>query len=158
MVAAPAHRLTVGTASVIAADLTTKLAAAALADGSRSGPVVPVRNPTFSLGTASAPFLAMIILAALGIAIAARYTVPPALHGPLPLWVPSCLLGGAFANLIDRMWVVLISIVAATTWAAEPRIWLAVATAALAMIASRSAVGAMLAGTAVAALGRYLEF
>jgi uncharacterized membrane protein len=49
---------------------------------------------------------------------------------------------------------VLISIVAATTWAAGPRIWLGVGTAAIVMVATRSAVGAMLAGTAFAALAR----
>ena len=49
---------------------------------------------------------------------------------------------------------VLISIVATTTWAAGPRIWMAVATAAVVMVATRSAVGAMLAGTAVAAAAR----
>jgi uncharacterized membrane protein len=51
---------------------------------------------------------------------------------------------------------VLISIVAATTWSAGPRIWLAVAMAALVMVATRSAVGAMLAGTALAAFARSL--
>lgn len=53
---------------------------------------------------------------------------------------------------------VLISIVAATTWAAAPRIWLGVGAAALVMIVSRSAVSAMLAGTALAALSRHLGF
>lgn len=53
---------------------------------------------------------------------------------------------------------VLISIVAAgtwaSTWAAGPRIWIAVGTAALAMVLTRSALTAMLAGTAIAALAR----
>jgi uncharacterized membrane protein len=49
---------------------------------------------------------------------------------------------------------VLVSIVVTTTWAAAPRIWLGVATAALVMVATRSAVGAMLAGTALAAFAR----
>lgn len=49
---------------------------------------------------------------------------------------------------------VLISIVVATSWAAGPRIWLGVGTAALVMVATRSAVGAMLAGTALAAFAR----
>src|SRR5262245_21980518 len=49
---------------------------------------------------------------------------------------------------------VLISIVAANTSAATPRAWLAVATAALVMVATRSAVSAMLAGTALAAFAR----
>jgi len=51
---------------------------------------------------------------------------------------------------------VLIAIVAANASTATPRVWLAVGTAALVMIATRSAVGAMLAGTALAALGRSL--
>jgi len=51
---------------------------------------------------------------------------------------------------------VLISIVATTAWTAQPRIWLAVGTAALVMVATRSLVGAMLAGTALAALARTL--
>jgi uncharacterized membrane protein len=49
---------------------------------------------------------------------------------------------------------VLISIVVATSWTAGPRIWLGVGTAALVMVATRSAVGAMLAGTALAAFAR----
>jgi len=49
---------------------------------------------------------------------------------------------------------VLISIVVATAWTAATRIWLGVVTAALVMVATRSAVGAMLAGTALAALAR----
>jgi uncharacterized membrane protein len=49
---------------------------------------------------------------------------------------------------------VLISIVVATSWAAGPRIWLGVGTAALAMVATRSPLGAMLAGTALAAFAR----
>jgi branched chain amino acid efflux pump len=49
---------------------------------------------------------------------------------------------------------VLISIVVATTWAAGPRVWLAVAAAALVMVATRSAVGAMLTGTALAAFAK----
>ena len=53
---------------------------------------------------------------------------------------------------------VLISIVAATTWSAGPRIWLGVGTAALVMVATRSAVGAMLAATALAALARNFGF
>jgi uncharacterized membrane protein len=53
---------------------------------------------------------------------------------------------------------VLIAIVAPATWRAEPHIWLGVAAAALAMVATRSAVGAMLAGTALAAVARGFGF
>ncbi len=51
---------------------------------------------------------------------------------------------------------VLISIVAASTWTAGPRVWLAVGTAALVMALTRSTLGAMLAGTALAAFARGL--
>lgn len=49
---------------------------------------------------------------------------------------------------------VLISIVAPAIANASPRMWLAVGAAAITMIATRSALGAMLAGTAVAALAK----
>src|ERR1700687_3303660 len=49
---------------------------------------------------------------------------------------------------------VLISIVVPTTMAAAPRIWLAVGAAVIAMAATGSALGAMLIGTALAAIAR----
>ena len=49
---------------------------------------------------------------------------------------------------------VLISIVVPAVWTAEPHVWLAVAVAALVMIATRNAVGAMLTGTALAAFAK----
>jgi len=51
---------------------------------------------------------------------------------------------------------VLIAIVAPATLNASPRIWVAVAAAVIVMIATRSALGAMLVGTALAAAGRAL--
>ena len=78
----------VGVGVVVAVDLTIKLAAATLAAGARSGPITPVDNPEFSLGTASGPFIVMIFLAAVGITCAAHFTVRPALRGDLPVWIP----------------------------------------------------------------------
>jgi len=49
---------------------------------------------------------------------------------------------------------VLIAIVVPATVHASPRLWLAVGAAAAAMIATRSALGAMLIGTAVAAVAK----
>jgi uncharacterized membrane protein len=49
---------------------------------------------------------------------------------------------------------VLISIVVTSAWTAGPRIWMAVGTAALVAVVTRSAVGAMLAGTTLAAFAR----
>jgi len=53
---------------------------------------------------------------------------------------------------------VLIAIVVPNTLSASPRIWVAVAAAAVVMIATRSALTAMLIGTALAAGGRWLGF
>jgi lipoprotein signal peptidase len=85
------------------ADLTTKLAAAAIAAGHTTGPLVPVRNDEFSLGVAGAPLAITVVLAGLGIAIAAAFTLGPARRGELPTWIPACLLGGSLANLVDRI-------------------------------------------------------
>ena len=49
---------------------------------------------------------------------------------------------------------VLIAIVAPIAWRGGPHIWAGVAAAALVMIATRNAVAAMLAGTALAAFAR----
>lgn len=51
---------------------------------------------------------------------------------------------------------VLIAIVVPAAWEGGPHIWPGVATAAAVMVATRSAIGAMLAGTAVAAIARGL--
>jgi uncharacterized membrane protein len=53
---------------------------------------------------------------------------------------------------------VLISIVVPATLNAAPRIWLAVAAAVIIMAVTRSALGAMLAGAALAAAARNLGF
>ena len=51
---------------------------------------------------------------------------------------------------------VLISIVVPTTLAAAPRIWIAVAAAGIVAAVTRSALGAMLVGAALAAAGKNL--
>lgn len=99
----PTARIVGGLAAVIVADLATKLAAAAAAAGHTSGPLVPVRNHELSLGVAGAPLAVTILLAGLGITVATVCTLGPARRGELRTWVPACLLGGATANLIDRI-------------------------------------------------------
>jgi lipoprotein signal peptidase len=96
------RRIGWGLTAVMAADLATKLAVAAIAAGHTSGPVVPVRNHEFSLGVAAAPLAITILLAGLGIALAAAFTLGPARRGELPTWIPACVLGGSLANLVDR--------------------------------------------------------
>jgi lipoprotein signal peptidase len=97
------RRLTPRLAAVVVVDLATKLAAAAIAAGRTSGPVVPLRNHELTLGLAAAPVATTLLLAGLGIALAAAVTVWPARRGDLPAWVPACLLGGSLANFLDRL-------------------------------------------------------
>jgi uncharacterized membrane protein len=52
----------------------------------------------------------------------------------------------------------LVAIVVPATAAAAPRIWLAVGAAALVSIATRNAMGAMLAGVSLAAIAKSLAF
>jgi signal peptidase II len=99
----PARRVAFGLGIVVLADLATKLAAAAIAAGHTEGPLVPVRNQAFSFGVADAPFATTILIAFAGIALAAAFTIPRALRGELRAWIPACLIGGALANLADRI-------------------------------------------------------
>ena len=99
----PSARLVLGLTGVMFADLATKLAAAAIAAGHTTGPLVPIRNHEFSLGVAGAPLATTVLLAGLGIALAAAFTLGPARRGELPTWIPACLLGGSLANLVDRI-------------------------------------------------------
>jgi lipoprotein signal peptidase len=90
--------------AVVTADAATKALAALLASrGIGRGVVLPVQNPDFSLGVASAPFPIMLALASLGILCFGAYTVLQARRRKLPVLVPGLLIGGAAANLLDRL-------------------------------------------------------
>jgi lipoprotein signal peptidase len=110
-------RLAVGLAVVVGVDLLTKLVAATFAAGHTSGLIVPVHNPEFSLGIAGASPAMTILIAGIGLALAAGYTIPAALAGRLAPWVPACLLGGSIANLIDRTAFGAVHDFLATPWA-----------------------------------------
>lgn len=89
---------------VVIVDAATKILAGALASHGLAGAfVVPTRNPDFSLGVVSAPFPIMLALAGLGILGFGGYTAFQAKRGNLPGWVPGLLIGGAVANLLDRL-------------------------------------------------------
>jgi signal peptidase II len=93
-----------GTACVaIAADQLTKLVAIATSRGSHSGAIVPVHNPDFSLGIASASLPVMVLIAGLGIVAIGVMAMRRARAGRLPAWVPGLLIGGAVSNLADRL-------------------------------------------------------
>jgi signal peptidase II len=91
-------------AGVILADQATKLAAELLAGGQRHGPLVPVRNPHFSLGLAAATTRPLMLAAmAAGIALVAAYGIRVIGHHGLPGWILSLVIGGAVSNLVDRL-------------------------------------------------------
>src|SRR5689334_10207109 len=91
-------------AGVVVVDGMTKTLAVALASrGLASAFVAPVQNADFSLGLASAPFPITLALAGLGILSLGGYTAVQAWRGNLPSWVPGLLIGGAVANLLDRL-------------------------------------------------------
>jgi lipoprotein signal peptidase len=90
-------------AGVVLADQATKLAAELLAGGQRHGPLVPLRNPRFSLGLATTTRPVMLLAMAAGIALAAAYSVRAAGRRGLPGWIPALVVGGAVSNLADRL-------------------------------------------------------
>ena len=97
------HRVALIALATLAADQTTKLAAHAFAAGRTTGTVVPVRNPDFSLGIAHAPLPLMILAMTAGIVAVGTYLVHATVRGQVPAWVTGLVLGGATANLADRI-------------------------------------------------------
>ncbi len=86
---------------VIAIDLVSKLAAQ-IDRGHRSGPVVPVHNPSLSLGLVHGP-PAVEVVAMLLVIIAVALCLGRLMRTErLSGWVAGLLLGGAVANFIDR--------------------------------------------------------
>jgi lipoprotein signal peptidase len=88
---------------VLVLDAGTK--AAALFIDSRhygQGIILPVQNPDFSLGVASAAFPIMLALSTLGILMFGGYTAWAGARGVLPAWIPGLLIGGGVGNLADR--------------------------------------------------------
>jgi|SRR4029077_8297272 len=89
---------------VVMLDATTKVLAAALASrGLATAVVVPSHNADFSLGLASAPFPITLALAGLGILSFGGYMAIQGIRGSVPRWVPGLVIGGAVANLLDRL-------------------------------------------------------
>ncbi|MGZ4734107.1 MAG: signal peptidase II [Acidimicrobiia bacterium] len=99
----PTKSIVMGLSLVVVIDLAAKLAASVIAPESTSGLIIPMRNHEFSLGIAGGPPFTTIVIAAVGISLAAALVIPPARRGELRPWIPACLIGGALANLIDRV-------------------------------------------------------
>ena len=86
------------------ADLTSKAGAAWLHSHEvLPGRIVQTVNPAFSLGVARTGLPLMVVLAATLIAGFGGWTGRLAVHGHVPTWAPGLLIGGAGANLADRV-------------------------------------------------------
>lgn len=92
-------RLAVATLAVVAADQASK----ALTSAHPGTHLLPVRNPAFSLGLASASRWAEIAAMTLGMAVAVAFLMPRVRRGRVHLWAAAALLGGAAGNLLDRV-------------------------------------------------------
>ena len=91
-------------ASVLAIDAISKVAARLLAARDYGhGIILPIQNPDFSLGLASAPHPTMLILSTVGIVLFGSYTAWAVTRRAVPAWVPGLLIGGAAGNLSDRV-------------------------------------------------------
>jgi signal peptidase II len=101
---------------VIVIDQLTKQTAVLIAQGRRSGPLVPTTNHQFSLGVAGTGLTFTVVLAAMGIVAAGVYTWRLARQGGLPGWVPALLVGGAISNLLDRLLTGAVHDFIATPW------------------------------------------
>jgi len=88
---------------VIIVDLLTKALAFAIATNSTRGPIQPVLNSGFSTGLFGTTWFVTIALAGCGIGLTAWWTLRLAQNGTLAFWVPGLLIGGALANLLDRV-------------------------------------------------------
>ncbi len=89
---------------VLIVDAASKAAALVLASrGYGQGVILPIQNPDFSLGVASAGFPIMLAVSTLGILVFGGYTARAAARGVLPVWIPGLLIGGGLGNLADRL-------------------------------------------------------
>jgi lipoprotein signal peptidase len=82
------------------ADLVTKLLAVAIG---RAGPIAPAANPGLALGAAQPPSPLIAVLAGTAVLGLGGFAVRCARRGEVACWVPSLLIGGAVANLLDRL-------------------------------------------------------
>jgi lipoprotein signal peptidase len=111
----PYRQLCVAAVAVVGLDAVSKLVAA-LANGQQRGPVVPVHNPQFSLGVASASLTVELALMLAGIVAASLYLLPRVRDGRISGWIAGLLLGGALSNLVDRALTGAVHDFVATPW------------------------------------------
>ena len=122
--------------AILLADLSTKVFASVAFANAKTGAVVPVSNPDFSLGVPGPPLASMLAAMATGIIVAGYFTVRAACAGRLPAWVPAALIGGSLANLLDRAVSGAVHDFLATPWIVLNVADLAVAAGVVGMVAT----------------------
>jgi lipoprotein signal peptidase len=100
---APRNRSLLLAAGVLLTDQATKLGAEVLSGGRRYGPLVPLRNPRFSLGLAATTRPLMLLAMAAGIALVAAYGIRATGRLASPGWILALVIGGSLSNLVDRL-------------------------------------------------------
>ena len=102
--ASDAQRVTAIALSVLLVDAASKAAALLLVSrDSRQGVILPIQNPDFTLGLASASLPLMLAVSILGIVVFGGYTAWAAARGVMPVWIPGLVIGGGTGNLADRL-------------------------------------------------------
>jgi len=82
---------------------TKAVAFTVLDEGQRAGPVVPLRNHDALLGIVSGSVTRLVVVGTIVLLAAAAVTIRLAQHRRVSWFVPGLMIGGATANLLDRI-------------------------------------------------------
>jgi len=97
------RRLLSTVVATVIVDVTTKSVAAHLPLGRRIGPFLSLHNHDFTLGVAGAPRMIMVLIMAVSLVVGAAAAVRRVHSRGAAPWAGGLLIGGAAANLGDRL-------------------------------------------------------
>ena len=102
--------------ATITIDLATKFVSALAVGPRSSGLIIPVSNHDFSLGLGRAPLPIMVILMAVVAVAVGWHLIGETIRRQVPAWVTGLVIGGAVANLVDRIMTGSVHDFIATPW------------------------------------------